>query len=63
MQAALGRDPVKMMIENIKALADMQDQVVTEEEKLEILDNLCDFCEDIDLASGLKSSQAAKFSI
>ena len=53
MQSAMGSDPVKIMIKNIKTLANMNDESISVEMKLESLENLSDFCEDIDFASGL----------
>ena len=42
-------DPVKVMVENLKTLHNAKSSV---EEKEAALENLNDFCEDVDLANG-----------
>ena len=55
MQSAMGRDPVRVMIENIQLLSGMHEGTPAEglkERKINALDELTEYCADIDLAKG-----------
>ena len=57
MQAAMGKDPVKLMVEGLQLLSDMNEGSEDDDletRKINALEEITEYCADIDLAKGVK---------